>query len=225
MVEPIGAGAATKSPLRSKSEYVADGLRDMILSGELGSGSTLRQRDIAKQFGVSPTPVREALQQLEAEGYILSKRHHSAIVVRPTEERISENFLVRAALEALAIELAARKITPKTLAELEAINAMIAACDPREPRRFELNRRFHFTLYESAESPTLLSLLTYLWELLSEGPGHGRPVAEAVAEHAAIIHALRQGDARGAALELRKHIEGGEQYEAENAREEAGVHR
>ncbi len=211
---PVTGGALR---FRSKSEVVADEIRTLIQRGELVPGESLRQRDLAQRFGVSSTPVREAIRQLASEGYLTSQTHRSAIVVRAPEDRISENFLVRAALEGLAAEIAARKIDQAVLNELARINNELAACADDDPIRFQLNRRLHFTVYEAADSPTLLSLLEFMWKLLPDGPGHGRPLSEAVREHSQLIEALRAHDGKAAARLVRKHIAGGETYETDHA--------
>lgn len=221
-MSPPAPGGSGALQFRSKSEAVADEIRTLIQRGDIAPGESLRQRDLAQRFGVSSTPVREALRQLASEGYVTSQTHRSAIVVRAHEERISENFLVRATLEGLAAELAARKIDETALNELARINSQLACCAEDDPVRFQLNRRLHFTVYEAADSPTLLSLLEYLWELLPDGPGHGRPVSEAVREHSQLIEALRARDGKSAARLVRKHIEGGETYEAHRAAQPPG---
>ena len=198
---------------RSKSDAVADALRGLIERGEFEPGHVLRQRELAARFGVSPTPVREALRRLEAEGYVISELHRGASVVRTEKARIEENFLIRAALEGLATELAAKKITDEQLEELEQINTDLASCDPDEPKRFELNRRFHFGIYAAAGSPILMSLLNLLWRSLNEGPGHGRPLDEAIAQHNALLEALRARDPELAGHRTRQHIQGGMRYE------------
>jgi DNA-binding GntR family transcriptional regulator len=216
--------AEPSSMFRSKSEVVVEGIRSAILSGEFSAGHELKQRDLAARFGVSPTPVREALRQLEAEGYVASKLHHGAVVVRTEEARISENSLIRATLEGLAVELAARKITPATIKKLEDLNEKLAHCRADSARRLELNRKLHFTIYRSAESPILESLLTLLWDSLDEGegPGRGRPLNEALEDHSRIIEALRAGDGRAAVRHIREHIEHGRPAEARTRSERAG---
>ena len=198
---------------QSKSDMVAEAIRELIDAGGFRPGELLRQRDLAQRFGTSPTPVREALHRLEAEGYVESKLHHGATVVRGRGDRLSENFLIRTALEGLATELATKKISAQAINELEEINEQIAARGDDLPRRLALNREFHFRLYRAAESPVLESLLMLLWDSLDQGPGHGRPAAEAVAEHRAVIEALRAGDARAASRSIRQHIQGGLVYE------------
>ena len=96
----------------SKTDLVAALIRELIITGELDPGEQLRQRDLAQRFGVSQTPVREAMRRLESEGLVIGDTHRGFTVVAPAVGRIEENFQIRAALESLGASLAARKIDP-----------------------------------------------------------------------------------------------------------------
>jgi DNA-binding GntR family transcriptional regulator len=188
----------------SKSDIVAKGIRVLIQEGELSPGTVLRQRDLAERFHVSPTPVREALRQLEAEGFVTTELHRGATVVRTEDSRIGENFLIRANLESLAASLAASKVTDEELDKISAIANKLAACGPNDPSRTDLNRRFHFAIYEAARSPVLLSLLNLLWRSLDGGPKVSPK--ESVDQHHDLIEALRKRDGALAAEVTRSHI-------------------
>jgi DNA-binding GntR family transcriptional regulator len=189
----------------SKADLVALALKDMIRSGELSPGSILRQRDVAEKLGVSPTPVREALQRLESEGFVVSEAHRGAMVVRSEDSRLYENALIRAALESLAAQLAAEKATADDLAEIEAINEELArTTDPG--LAVSLNRRFHFRIYDAAGSTVMLAQLNLLWLTLEGGPRVERPLSESVAQHREIVEAVRRGDGEAAAHRTRRHI-------------------
>jgi DNA-binding GntR family transcriptional regulator len=94
----------------SKTDLVAALIRELVITGELGAGEQLRQRDLALRFGVSQTPVREAMRRLESEGLLVCDTHRGFTVVTPGDGRIEENFQIRAALESLGASLAAPKI-------------------------------------------------------------------------------------------------------------------
>jgi DNA-binding GntR family transcriptional regulator len=207
----------------SKSDVVAQGIRDLIHSGELAPGDVLRQRDLAKRFQVSPTPVREALRKLEAEGFIATELHRGAVVVRSEDARLFENFLIRANLESMAAGLAAQKITPEDLEEITQIFDELSQLDPDDVRRASLNRRFHFRIYEAARSPTLLSLLNLLWCALDGGPRVARPQQVSDQHHLALLQALRREDSNAAAEFTRLHImEGANHIVLDEANEAAG---
>ena len=86
----------------SKSDMVTDVVRDLITDGLLSPGTPLRQRDLAEQFDVSYTPVREALRRLESEGLVVTDVHRGATVARTESQELEENYRILAALEALA---------------------------------------------------------------------------------------------------------------------------
>lgn len=192
----------------SKTELVTSMLRELIVTGELEAGTSLRQRDLAHRLGVSPTPVREALRRLESEGLVSTDAHRSATVAESGLGAKEENYLIRAALESLAAELASQRITTQQLEEIERVNARILELDEDDGRYGELNRDFHFGIYQAASSPVLLSLMRMLWQAMPDGPKVARTHRESAAEHAAIIEALRAGDSERAAELTHRHIVG-----------------
>lgn len=198
------AGRRVQAEYRSKTDLVTTAIKEMIHSGELKSGSTLRQRDVAEQLGVSPTPVREALRRLEAEGFVVYTAHSSAVVVRSEDATLHENTLIRAALESLGTEIATRKATSEDIDGLDAINNEFAQAAGEEA--VELNRRFHFQIYEIAQSPVLKTQLNLLWRTLDGGPRVARSLADSVEQHRLIIAAMRAGDDAGAGELVRQHI-------------------
>jgi DNA-binding GntR family transcriptional regulator len=155
----------------SKTDLVAALIRELIITGELATGEQLRQRDLAQRFSVSQTPVREAMRRLESEGLLRSDTHRGFTVVAPDVSRVEENFRIRAALESLGASLAAHKVDPAALRRLGELNEqMRSLADDDDARYAELNREFHFTVYEYAHSPLLLSLMRLLWASLHGGP-------------------------------------------------------
>jgi DNA-binding GntR family transcriptional regulator len=192
---------------QSKSDVVVAALRESIITGELAAGTPLRQRDLAAQFGMSPIPVREALRRLEAEGLVESDLHRGSTVKGASPSAGAENYEIRAGLESLAAKYAAARITDLELDRLAEINARLDECDD-EPAAAELNRHFHFQIYEASGSPVLLALLRLLWGTFPSpgGPMRGRPLAESVKQHADILDALRQGDAVACEQLVRSHI-------------------
>ncbi len=194
----------------SKTDMVAALIRELIITGELTAGQQLRQRDLAQRFGVSQTPVREAMRRLESEGLVIGDTHRGFTVVTPDDGPVEENFQIRAALESLGASLAARKIDEAGLAELERLNERMRALADGDPRYAELNREFHFTLYQYSRSPLLMSLMRLLWASLHGGPRVLRTHAESARQHDAILDALRAGDADAASALTHQHIMGAE---------------
>jgi DNA-binding GntR family transcriptional regulator len=190
----------------SKTTYVAQELRRMILDGTIPEGTSLRQRDVAEMLGVSPTPVREAFSQLQSEGYLAARRNAGS-VVRPLGERMAENWRLRAALEAVAAEMAAQRATEADVAKIrECAHAFEIADDPTEAGL--RNREFHFAIYAISGQPVLMRFLNELWQTLDINPTARRSHAASVAEHATIVDAIARGDIRAAGEYTRLHISG-----------------
>jgi DNA-binding GntR family transcriptional regulator len=192
----------------SKTDMVAALIREQIITGELAAGEQLRQRDLAARFQVSQTPVREAMRRLESEGLVIGDTHRGFTVVEPDDGPVEENFQIRAALESLGASLAARKIDAAGMTRLQELNDRMRALDEGDPRYAELNREFHFSVYEYARSPLLLSLMRLLWASLHGGPKVLRTHAESARQHDVILAALRAGDPAAAAAGTYQHIMG-----------------
>jgi DNA-binding GntR family transcriptional regulator len=192
----------------SKTDLVAALVRELIITGELATGEQLRQRDLAQRFSVSQTPVREAMRRLESEGLLRSDTHRGFTVVAPDLGRVEENFRIRAALESLGASLAARKIDPAGLRRLRELNERMRALADDDPGYAELNREFHFTVYECAQSPLLLSLMRLLWASLHGGARASRTHAESARQHDEILAALAEGDSDAASARTYQHIMG-----------------
>jgi DNA-binding GntR family transcriptional regulator len=190
----------------SKTDMVAALIRQLIITGDLAAGEQLRQRDLAQRFHVSQTPVREALRRLESEGLVVGDAHRGFTVVEPDDGPVEENFQIRAALESLGASLAARKIDAAGIDALRDLNDRLRDLADGDPRYADLNREFHFTVYEHAGSPLLLSLMRLLWASLHGGPQVSRTHAESARQHEAIIDALSAGDAAAASARTYQHI-------------------
>lgn len=212
------SGPVRRSALRargtyvSKSDMVTDVLRELITDRQLSPGTPLRQRDLAEQFHVSYTPVREALRRLEAEGLVATDVHRGATVARTDSEELEENYRILAALEALAGSLAASKLTNDDMTEIEALYRQVAACRSDDDRLAELNRQFHFRIYECARSPMLLLLMRLLWRSFPHGPQAGRPHQESVRQHERLVRALKERNEEQVAAVIRDHVLGSIEY-------------
>ena len=188
----------------SKTDMAAAALHELIITGEFPPGTKLRQRELAARFGVSLTPVREALRRLESEGLVEYDVHRGATVAEAIFTPTEENFQVRAALEPLAAGLAATRISAEDLAELHTINDQLRARAERDEVAQELNRRFHFVIYEACQSPLLLALLRLLWRSVT--PRITRPLAVSVSQHDDILAALERGSREDTERAIRDHI-------------------
>lgn len=190
----------------SKSDVVCAMLRELIMRSELEPGEQLRQRELADRFGVSQTPVREALRRLESEGLVINHPHRGATVAGSRQGMSRDNALIRSVLEPLGARLAAREITDEQLDLLQELNDEMARHLDDTDRYAELNRRFHFLIYEAAASPVLLSMMRLLWQAMPLGPRVTRPLTDSASQHQELIDALRAHDADRADETTRRHI-------------------
>lgn len=191
------------------AKVVAGRLRDEIQIGTLQPGTRLRQNDIARRFGVSTTPVREAFAQLQAEGLVRIDPHRGAVVFHPTVEDLKEFYEIREVLESLAVSQAIPHLDADRVKELNAlIEKMRRADDPR--RWLKLNDQFHLRLYERADRPRLTGLIEsvrdastpYIYMFVAGRP----PSARADDEHQRILDACTRGDRKAAETAIKDHL-------------------
>ena len=155
----------------TKADDIALVIEEAIVSGELEPGTVLRQEQLSEQFNVSRTPIREALRRLAALGLVSFVPNRGVRVRTISREDLHEAFMVRAELESLATEVAATKITPEDLAELDAseqrfaeISRRLRALEPGEERRsimgdwVRANHAFHDVIYRVADLPLVEQL-------------------------------------------------------------------
>ncbi|GIW01602.1 MAG: hypothetical protein KatS3mg058_3005 [Roseiflexus sp.] len=152
---------------RTMTEQVMARLRDMILSGELAPGSRLDQNELARRFGVSLVPLREALARLQSRGLVRIVPHRGVFVESLSVEELLDIYQVREALEELAARLAAPRLTVADLATLDRLKIEMeqtATIDDFDAF-LDLHREFHFTIYRAAGRRHLVQLIAQLWDL------------------------------------------------------------
>lgn len=181
-----------------------------IRSGALPPGARLRETDLAVRLGISRTPVREAIRQLEADGLVVHQPRQGATVRRLDYAEVIELYEMRAVLEGTAARLAARAASEIELAELSALHADLAAA-PAGAQARELNRQFHRTLIDAAKNRFLVKTMSALQKtMLILGPttlADPTRAADAVAEHAKVLAALQDRDELAAEQAMRSHVE------------------
>ncbi|WP_108662846.1 GntR family transcriptional regulator [Acuticoccus kandeliae] len=194
------------------SVELADRIRAMIIAGELGGDEKVPEKALTERFGVSRTPLREALKMLSAEGFVQLVPNRGARVCRVTVTEVEEAFPVLGALEALAGEAAAARITDDAVAGIAEMNAaMREAFEATDmPRYFELNQSIHRAILAAAGNPTL----TQHHQMLSQRVRRARYVAnmtpdrwrQAMDEHDEILAALTERDGPRLAALLKRHL-------------------
>ncbi len=198
---------------RTTPDLIADSLREAILTGAFQDSEILSQVELARHFGVSRVPVREALRQIQAEGLISVEAHHRVRITGLTIERVNEIFDMRSILETHLLQRAFPHIDAARLKRLDEINNGMASL--RDHRTWlQRNRDFHKALYEPSEAQMTMTLVEQLaarneryLHLWSAGRGVQRP-SEAQNEHHEIVVALRRRDLARACAVLKAHIEG-----------------
>lgn len=193
---------------QSAAEVAARHIRRLITSGEFGAGEVLREDELAERLGMSRTPLREAIARLETEGLVVSRRHRSAVVFKPSTEELREIYEMRIALESLAARLATRTAGPDDVAELERLWKELDATPPGRAW-VRLNREFHLRLYRASGRKRLIRLIENLRDQSEPYVrmlvifGHG---PEAQEGHRRMIDAVRAGDGEGAAQATAEHL-------------------
>lgn len=198
-----------KNTYRTLPGMVVDILREAILSGELSGGTQLKQEELALQFGVSMSVLREALKTLEGEGFVRFYPNRGAMVTELSAAEAQEIFDIRLFLELGAIELTIPHLTADDVSEAGEILQTLDA-EPHSGRWSELNWQFHEVLYRASNRPRLLSLIQnmhnnverYMRLYLSAM----KYQEESQDQHRAILHACAQRDVRAAQRLLREHI-------------------
>lgn len=191
------------------AKVVAERLREEIQHGTLAPGTRLRQNEVARRFGVSTTPVREAFAQLQAEGLVRIDPHRGAVVFHPTTEDLLEFYEIREVLESLAVVRAIPRLRPDVVKDLSALIERMRRTDDAR-RWLKLNDGFHLRLYGCAGRPRLAALIEnlrdastpYIYMYVA-----GRPPSErANEEHQAILDACVSGDEEAAQAAIRDHL-------------------
>lgn len=142
----------------SLADHVYQRLVDAIHSGTLASGSPLHVADLATQFNVSPSPVRDAISRLTGEGLVVNNPNRRTTVVTFSRKDIVETFQLRGILEGGAVYLAAQRVTPAQLAELHRVaeECDALASDPAQKKaKLDLDNRFHLLLAEAGGNALL----------------------------------------------------------------------
>lgn len=194
--------------INTLQERVYSEIEAALLEGRLPPGEALQLRSLAQAMGTSEMPVREALKRLVAEHAVLQLPNRTFRVPQLTKAEYDELMMLRCLNEGLAARLAAERSTPALLKSLRGQNAaMQRAVERREVApALKANQRFHFTVYEGAASPQLMSLIKSFWlrigpflsSIFVQQPSRIKLYAESVKLHRAIVDAIEARDGRAA---------------------------
>jgi DNA-binding GntR family transcriptional regulator len=202
----VGVGRNTLVDLATQA------LRDELVAGRFAAGSRIHLRETATRLGMSQIPVREALRALATEGLVISLPHRGYRVAEASLADLEDTYCLRLVLDTMAVELAVPKLTDEDIARAgQALDDLERALRNDEWEKVRLaNRRFHFAVYEAADSPWLLKFIAMLWESSEKyqrlaSPQRGT-LEQRVGEHRRILNACRQRDAAKAAELMHRHL-------------------
>lgn len=199
-----------EQPSMSRAEEAYQKMLEGIQSGKLKPGMRLREQELAEWLGSSRTPVREALNRLQAEGLVVQEPRRGMIIAELDHGMVSELYFMREMLEGAAARLAARHASDVEVAMLRDIADRDKTSGDDPVKLARNNRLFHETLYRAAHNRYLLKTLSMLREsmaLLGQTtlslPGRS---ATAFEEHDALVSAIERHDAQAAEDACRSHI-------------------
>lgn len=198
----------------SKTAFVYEWLKEEILSGSMTPGSRIRQQQVASALGVSFTPVREAIRQLQATGLITYESNRGSAVNVLSVEAIRELYLLRGAVEGLGARLAANEISAEAIENLAAIHDTMSSLvgEAHDPSQLaSLSREFHSVIVQSGAPLVVYPKVREIWthypvprsQSLWWSPEHAQ---RSMAAHAKILEALRRRDGDAAGALMQNHI-------------------
>ena len=197
---------------RPRGEVAYRYIRSAIQGGQFKPGERLREIELAKQIGLSRTPIREALSRLETEGLVAHDATRGVVVAELDYSMVTELYYMREVLEGTAARLVAQHASDVEISILDDLCQQYEAVLDDEVALTASNRRFHETLYRCSHNRYLLNMVTVLHDALSLLGGSGTTLgdperaAETLREHRTVVAAIRARDADAAELALRMHI-------------------
>lgn len=205
-----GSGMTTDEDSTPQGNAVYARLLSELRDGRLNAGDRLRETELAERFGMSRTPVREAIRQLEADGIVTHIPRQGATIRTLDYAEVMELYEMRAVLEGTAARLAARAASEIEIEELVEMNDQMAALGDA-PEAFILNRQFHMALLDAAKNRFLAQSIHALQKaLMILGPTtltEPDRAARAIEEHVDVLDAIKARDGASAETAMRRHIE------------------
>jgi DNA-binding GntR family transcriptional regulator len=204
--------AAIPIQRRTLHDELVDRLRHMIVEGDLKPGEKLSEKDLSEVFGVSRTPLREALKVLGKEGLVNLVPNRGATVSKLTMADLEEAFPIMGALESVSGELACARVTDAEIAKLERLHdEMVEKYKTGDLKAyFKLNENIHSLILDAARNPTLSEMQRSLSGRIRRARYMANMSAErwarAVAEHEAILAAVKERDGEKLGAILKAHL-------------------
>lgn len=198
---------------RALYEEVAELLRQRIFRRELEPGSWIDEVKLAQEYGISRTPLREALKVLAAEGLVTMKVRRGAYVTEVSERDLSDVYHLLALLESDAAAVVAERATDAQVKELQKLHQELEATVKNRDKFFAVNERFHMRLLELADNRWRDQMVADLRKVMKLNRHNsllksGR-IQESLAEHAALMDALVRRDREAARERMQEHFRNG----------------
>lgn len=205
--------AAVSLTPRALYEEVAELLRQRIFSRELVPGSWIDELKLAEEYGISRTPLREALKVLATEGLVTMKVRRGAYVTEVSERDLADVYHLLSLLESDAAGVVATQATDAQLKELQTLHRDLEKAVNNRERFFQINEAFHMRLLEIANNRWRDQMVADLRKVMKLNRHNsllksGR-IEESLAEHRAIMEALAARDATATAERMREHFRNG----------------
>jgi DNA-binding GntR family transcriptional regulator len=199
-------------------EEVAELLRQRIFAskeGDLEPGAWIDELKLAQEYGISRTPLREAIKVLAAEGLVTMKMRRGAYVTEVNAKDLRDVFHLMAVLEADAAATVASTATEAQLQELEALHQSLEKSNKDRVKFFTINEAFHVKLLQIADNKWRMQMVADLRKVMKLNRAQsllkaGR-IEESLIEHTAIMAALKKRDPAAAQAAMRAHIENGQE--------------
>jgi DNA-binding GntR family transcriptional regulator len=201
--------AVTLTP-RALYEEVAEQLRQRIFRRELEPGSWIDELKIAEEFGISRTPLREALKVLAAKGLVTMKVRRGAYVTEMSEKDLRDVYHLLSLLESDAAGVVAERATPEQLQALEALHQELEDATSNRDRFFAINERFHMLLLELADNRWRSQMVADLRKVMKLNRHNsllkqGR-IEDSLREHRTILAAMLARDAQATVQAMQAHF-------------------
>ncbi|RLD13761.1 MAG: hypothetical protein DRI28_05170 [Caldiserica bacterium] len=203
-------------------DQVIEQIRQSIFNFEYKPGDKIDLKELSEKWGVSRTPLREAIRKLEAEGLITYKAQKGFMIRSIQPEEVEKLFVVRKNLESLAGSLACDYVTDGEIKEIENIhNKIITLPDKSDFSKIEdlrvlhqLNKDFHFKIYKASKNKFLIQVISYMWNISAvyiastlSTPGR---INKIIKEHGKILLSLKKKDKAGVQKAIKKHLDSSE---------------
>lgn len=181
-------------------EQIVDFIKDAVVTGHLKPGERVPEQQIAENFGISRTPIREAFRQLESEGFITVTPRKGAVVSPITDKDVREFYEIKSLLEGFAAKTACSKLAPKDIKKLESLNLQMEKCAEKNDVKgfFRLDNQFHDIFLSGCGNEKLCNLVNHLVQQFERFrvtslslPGR---MEDSVKQHNEIIEAFKEGN-------------------------------